>query len=527
MASSQDIFGDYTYFSSYSQSWVAHAHAFAAMARDRFKLGEQSHVIEIASNDGYLLRNFVEMKIPCLGIEPAANVAKVAVEAGVPTEVRFFGTETARDLATRGLTADLIIGNNVLAHVPDPNDFIAGLALAVKPGGVFSFEFPHLQNLLREVQFDTIYHEHFSYLSLHVVMRVFRKHGLEVFDVERLPTHGGSLRVFAAPAAAGRPRDAHVDDVLHGEITTGMESLSAYRNFSGKVKAVRDSLRAFLLDAKSKGAKVAAYGAAAKGATLLNYSNVTTDLVVLAADRSPHKQHRFMPGCHLPILPPEAIIDQMPDYLSDPALESAEGDHGRDGHHPGMGWPLCHCDSQIGDRAVIFRPTKIAGVMEIELEPQADERGMFARAYCEEEFRAQGLKPVGIQCNISRNKQRHTLRGLHYQADPAPEAKLVRCIAGRVFDVAVDLRQDSPTFLAWVSVELDAERGNMLYVDEGCAHGFLTLTDGATVFYQMGAAYQPKLARGVRWNDPRFAIAWPSPPAAISDRDAGFPDFRT
>ena len=315
VASSQDIFGDYTYFSSYSQSWVAHARAFATMARERFKLGEQSHVIEIASNDGYLLRNFVEMKIPCLGIEPAANVAKVAVEAGVPTEVRFFGTETARDLATRGLTADLIIGNNVLAHVPDPNDFIAGLALAVKPDGVLSLEFPHLQNLLREVQFDTIYHEHFSYLSLHVVMRAFRKHGLEVFDVERLPTHGGSLRVFAAPAAAGRFRDAHVDDVLHGEITAGMESLSAYRNFSGKVKAVRDSLRAFLLDAKSKGAKVAAYGAAAKGATLLNYSNVTTDLVVLAADRSPHKQHRFMPGCHLPILPPEAIIDQMPDYL--------------------------------------------------------------------------------------------------------------------------------------------------------------------------------------------------------------------
>jgi dTDP-4-dehydrorhamnose 3,5-epimerase len=175
---------------------------------------------------------------------------------------------------------------------------------------------------------------------------------------------------------------------------------------------------------------------------------------------------------------------------------------------------------------VIFRATKISGVMEIELEPQADDRGMFARAYCEEEFRTRGLKPVGVQCNISRNKRRHTLRGLHYQAEPAPEAKLVRCVAGRVFDVAVDLRKDSPTFLAWVSVELDAERGNMLYVGEGCAHGFLTLTDGATVFYQMGAAYQSKLARGVRWNDPRFAIVWPAPPAAISERDAGFPDFR-
>jgi dTDP-4-dehydrorhamnose 3,5-epimerase len=176
---------------------------------------------------------------------------------------------------------------------------------------------------------------------------------------------------------------------------------------------------------------------------------------------------------------------------------------------------------------VIFRATRIAGVMEIELEPRADERGMFARAYCEDEFRAQGLKPVGIQCNISRNELRHTLRGLHYQADPAPEAKLVRCVAGRVFDVAVDLRKDSPTFLAWVSAELDAERGNMLYVGEGCAHGFLTLTGGATVFYQMGAAYQPKLARGVRWDDPRFAIAWPAEPAAISERDAGFPDFRS
>lgn len=176
---------------------------------------------------------------------------------------------------------------------------------------------------------------------------------------------------------------------------------------------------------------------------------------------------------------------------------------------------------------MIFRTTKIAGVMEIELEPRTDKRGMFARAYCEDEFRAHGLNPVGIQCNISSNNKRHTLRGLHYQADPAPEAKLVRCIAGRVFDVAVDLRKDSPTFLGWVSVELDAGRGNMLYVGEGCAHGFLTLADGATVFYQMGAPYQPELARGVRWNDPRFAIAWPAEPAAISERDAGFPDFRT
>jgi SAM-dependent methyltransferase len=314
-ASSEDIFSDYTYFSSYSQSWVAHARAFANMARDRFALGKESRVIEIASNDGYLLKNFVEMGIPCLGIEPAANVAKVAVEAGVPTEVKFFGTETARDLAARGLTADLIVGNNVLAHVPDPNDFIAGLAIAVKPEGVLSFEFPHLQNLMREVQFDTIYHEHFSYLTLHVVTRAFRKHGLEVFDVERLPTHGGSLRVFAAPAAAGRTRDAHVDDVLHGEISAGLESLSAYRGYSGKVKAVRDALRAFLLDARAKGQKVAAYGAAAKGATLLNYSNVTTDLIAFAADRSPHKQNRFMPGSHIPILPPESVIDQMPDYL--------------------------------------------------------------------------------------------------------------------------------------------------------------------------------------------------------------------
>ncbi len=315
-ASPQEIFSDYAYFSSFSDSWVEHARRFADGAIARFGLTARSQVIEVASNDGYLLRHFVSRGIPALGIEPAQNVAKVAREAGVPTECRFFGRETATDLAERGLLADLVVGNNVLAHVPDINDFVGGMAIVLKPDGVVSFEFPHLLQLIENVQFDTIYHEHFYYLSLLAVENVLARHGLVVVDVEELPTHGGSLRVTAArrSSAAHRPTKG-VEKVRNDERAAGLADVARYRAFQETILPVREGLLAFLRKAKAEGRSVAAYGAAAKGNTLLNFCGIGTDLIAYVVDRSPHKQGHLLPGSRLPIHAPERLAETKPDYV--------------------------------------------------------------------------------------------------------------------------------------------------------------------------------------------------------------------
>jgi len=312
----EEIFGDYAYFSSYAASWVDHARRFAEASIERFGLDSASRVVEVASNDGYLLRHFVAKNIPVLGVEPAANVAAAAEQAGVPTEVRFFGQETARDLLARDLAADLLVGNNVLAHVPDLNDFVAGLALLLKPDGVLSMEFPHLLRLIEGVQFDTIYHEHFSYFSFFAVERIFACYGLSVFDVERLPTHGGSLRVYAQLAdGAARPVSATVSILRLEERTAGLDRLQAYRGFADKVAGVKTELLDFLRAAKAEGKAVAAYGAAAKGNTLLNTCGVDRELIDYVVDRSPHKQGHYLPGSRLPIHAPERIFETKPDYV--------------------------------------------------------------------------------------------------------------------------------------------------------------------------------------------------------------------
>ncbi|MDF1632406.1 class I SAM-dependent methyltransferase [Mycoplana sp. MJR14] len=315
-ASPQEIFSDYAYFSSFSDSWVEHARRFADGAIERFGLTARAQVIEVASNDGYLLRHFVSRGIPALGIEPAQNVAKVAREAGVPTECRFFGRETATDLAERGLLADLVVGNNVLAHVPDINDFVGGMAIVLKPDGVVSFEFPHLLQLIENVQFDTIYHEHFYYLSLLAVENVLARHGLVVVDVEELPTHGGSLRVTAArgSSAAHRPTKG-VEKVRNDERAAGLADVARYRAFQQTILPVREGLLAFLRKAKAEGRSVAAYGAAAKGNTLLNFCGIGTDLIAYVVDRSPHKQGHLLPGSRLPIHAPERLAETKPDYV--------------------------------------------------------------------------------------------------------------------------------------------------------------------------------------------------------------------
>jgi SAM-dependent methyltransferase len=279
-------------------------------------LNASSFVVEIASNDGYLLQNFVEQGVPVLGIEPAANVAAVAEKKGVPTLVKFFGVKTATELAAAGRMADLILGNNVLAHVPDLNDFVRGMSLLLKPGGVVTMEFPHLLKLMQESQFDTIYHEHFSYLSFVVAERVFAAHGMTLFDVDELPTHGGSLRIYARHAANATLRvSPKIADLRARERAAGLERAGTYRAFAEQVRAAKRSLLKFLIGARESGKRVAGYGAPAKGNTLLNYCGVRSDLLEFTVDRSPHKQGRFLPGVHIPILAPEKIMEARPDYV--------------------------------------------------------------------------------------------------------------------------------------------------------------------------------------------------------------------
>jgi 2-polyprenyl-3-methyl-5-hydroxy-6-metoxy-1,4-benzoquinol methylase len=332
--SPEQIFSeDYAYFSSFSESWLAHCKGYVEMMTRRFGLGPQSFVVEIASNDGYLLQYFVKKGVPVLGIEPAANCAAAAEKKGVPSLVKFFGARTAAELAAQDRKADLILGNNVLAHVPDLNDFVAGIALALKPGGVVTMEFPHLLRLLLENQFDTIYHEHFSYISFVVAERVFAKHGLTLFDVDEIPTHGGSLRIYARHAANTQLAVTEkVGELSARERAAGLERAETYHSFAEQVRATKRSLLKFLIQAKEQGKRVVGYGAPAKGNTLLNYCGVRSDLLEFTVDRSPHKQGRFLPGVHIPILAPEAIAQARPDYvlilpwnLQDEIVEQLDG----------------------------------------------------------------------------------------------------------------------------------------------------------------------------------------------------------
>ncbi len=311
----ENLFSDYAYFSSYSTTWLKHAEAYAEAVIERFSLNEKTRVVEVASNDGYLLQYFVQHGIPVLGVEPAANVAAEAIAKGVPTVIRFFGRETARELAERA-PADLLIGNNVLAHVPDLNDFVEGLRIALAPHGVVTMEFPHLLRLMVEKQFDTIYHEHFSYFSFSTAQRVFTEHGLTVFDVEELPTHGGSLRVYARhDADTSKPVEQSVVELAAREEEAGLSELAPYLAFAEEVKETKREILAFLIDSKRAGKTIVGYGAPAKGNTFLNYCGIRTDFLEYTVDLSPHKQGRYLPGTHIPIKAPEEIRRTQPDFV--------------------------------------------------------------------------------------------------------------------------------------------------------------------------------------------------------------------
>jgi SAM-dependent methyltransferase len=314
--SPDSIFTDYAYFASYSDSWVEHARRYSEMAIGRFGLTGSHRVVEIASNDGYLLQHFKAKGIDVLGVEPAANVAAEAVRKGIPTRVQFFGEATASKLADAGIMADLLVGNNVLAHVPNLNDFIRGMSLILRPRGVITMEFPHLLKLVEKSEFDTIYHEHFSYFSLITVEQAFARHGLRIFDVEELSTHGGSLRIYVTHAAAPIESDSdRLNELRARETKAGLRQLDYYRSFAAGVAAIKHELLHFLSDAKRRGKAVVGYGAPAKGNTLLNYCGIGPELLQYTVDRSPHKQGRVLPGVHVPIFAPEKIRETRPDYV--------------------------------------------------------------------------------------------------------------------------------------------------------------------------------------------------------------------
>lgn len=313
--SPSDIFREYAYFSSYSTSWVEHARRYCAMIKDRLGLGAGSLVVELASNDGYLLQHFLPMGVPVLGIEPAKNIAETAIAKGVPTITEFFGVALAKQLVSEGRSADLIAGNNVLAQVPDLNDFVAGMAILLKPEGVVTLEFPHVAKLIDENQFDTIYHEHFSYFSLTTIERMAEKHGLKIIDVEEIPTHGGSLRVYLALDGSHHQVAPAVAELLTREKDAGLLDVASYQAFGEKVKRTKRELLQFLIDAKNAGKSICGYGAPGKGNTLLNYCGIGRDFLEFTVDRNPYKHGRYTPGMHIPILPVDAIDAARPDYI--------------------------------------------------------------------------------------------------------------------------------------------------------------------------------------------------------------------
>jgi SAM-dependent methyltransferase len=309
------IFSDYAYFSSYSSTWLEHSEQYVEQMIERFGLDTHSRVVELASNDGYLLQYFRDRQIPVLGIEPAANVAEVAVQNGIPTLVEFFGREVATQQAAE-VPADLLLGNNVLAHVPDLNDFVGGMKILLKPGGVITMEFPHLMRLVEDNQFDTIYHEHFSYFSFVTVRRVFAAHGLKLFDVEELPTHGGSLRIYGAHADdASHAETDRATELAERELQAGYEELDTYRAYARGVQEEKRSILTFLIDLKRQGRSIVGYGAPAKGNTMLNFCGVGTDFLDYTVDLNPHKQGRFLPGSHIPIYSPDHLRDTRPDVV--------------------------------------------------------------------------------------------------------------------------------------------------------------------------------------------------------------------
>jgi dTDP-4-dehydrorhamnose 3,5-epimerase len=527
----------YVYFSSYSKSWLEHAKRYTTLMVDKFSLNNKSQVVEIASNDGYLLQYFKERDIPVLGIEPTKNTAKVAINKGIDTIIDFFGEKLATELAEKGKHADLLLGNNVLAHVPDLVDFVTGMKILLKPTGIITMEFPHLMQLVDNNEFDTVYHEHFSYLSFYTVKNIFESKGLELFDVDEVSTHGGSLRIYAKhkedPSKVISP---NVSILLKKEEDKGMLGLSYYDNFQDKAFQIKSKLLSFLIEQKKNGKKVAAYGAAAKGNTLLNYCGVKSDLIEYVVDASPYKQNKFLPASHIPVVNEDHLKTDKPDYviilpwnLKEELIRQLSYIDEWGGKFV-IAIPELHeiLPNQSLNPAkkqgnLIFNKLELEGAFTIDVAPFVDDRGFFTRMFCENEFGQHKLVKHFVQANHSGTYGRGVIRGMHFQHSPFCEVKLVKCVQGAVFDVIIDVREDSPTFLQWFGAELTAENKRMMYVPAGFAHGFQSLTDYSEITYMVSNFYNKESEGGIRYNDEAVKITWPLPASLLSEKDQNIP----
>ena len=525
------LFRTYFYQSSFSDTVLENAKDIAGRMIADHVLDADSFVVEIASNDGYLLRNYVAQGIPVLGVEPAQNIARVAEAQGIRTICEFFDEALARRLQERGEAADVIHANNVVAHVADLHGVVAGIAALLKEDGVAVVENHYVKDLIDHVEFDSIYHEHLCYYSVTSFERLFRRHGLTLVDAERIPIHGGSLRVFFqrtdGPRSIEKRGDARVRQLLETEARWGVGDAAFYKGFGARVEQLRRDLVSLVRQLKASGKSIAVYGASAKSTTLLNYFRMGAETFDYVVDRSTVKQGRFTPG-HAPVHSPAREAPRYSTRLRvaahlefrrrDPQTARRVPPSRGAVHHP-------HSETPSGVTDVQFHETKLEGAFVVEPERLEDERGFFARTWCSREFEARGLKSRLVQCSISFNQKKGTLRGMHYQVQPKAEVKLVRCTMGAIYDVIVDLRSESDTFAQWIAEKLTAENRRMLYIPEGFAHGFQTLVDHTEVFYQMSDDYYPEYARAVRWNDPAFGIEWPLPPTVISSRDRTHPDW--
>ena len=453
-----EIFSEYAYFSSFSDSWLKHAERYVGAMVDRFGLGPQSQVVEIASNDGYLLQYFKAARRA--RARRRAGRQRGQGGAGEAGRARAGWSSSAATrpakLVADGVRADLLLGNNVLAHVPDLNDFVGGMPVLLKPAGVVTMEFPHLLRLIEQNQFDTIYHEHFSYLSFLTVEQVFARAGLRLFDVEELPTHGGSIRIYACHDGADHATSPRVERMR--QLGAGARAGPDGRLHRLRGRRAGDQAGAALVPDPGQGRRksVAAYGAAAKGNTLLNYCGVRADMLDYVVDKNPYKQGRFAPGVHIPVYGPGAAGRNQARLRADPAVEHAGRGDGADAGRPRLGRAVRGRDPEGTGAAMTFEPTPLAGAFVIAPELFRDERGFFAYTFDLKRFDADGLTGCIVQSNISFNAARGTLRGMHYQADPVPQPKLVRCTAGSIYDVIVDLRPASPTHRQWFGVELSS-----------------------------------------------------------------------
>lgn len=529
------LFSQYVWVTSTSSTARDYAETFyqrtiAHLARPE----EQKFILEIASNDGTFLIPFRDHGHRMLGVDPAQNIVAMAEKNNVPTRCAFFGEAVAANIAQTDGPADVVIARNVLPHVANTRDFVAGIHRCLAADGIAIIEVHDAGIIQAELHYDSIYHEHLCYFTLKSLERLLNDVGLLITDLEASPISNGSMVIYATkrtstetPAVQQR-RDRESDQRTN--------EFSRWQQFADQSFKHRDRFKRLLEQIRRDGRTVVGYGASARSSTLLNFCGIGPELLTAIADENPLKQGRYTAGTHIPIVAPEQVLHRNPDYVailawnfSDEIMSILKTEYRFGG---GVILPLPHTPRVIehiySDRkSMKFHEQKIKGVFIIEPEPFTDERGMFRRHFCSDEFASHGITAAVKQSNVSENKHRHTLRGFHYQTAPFSESKTLSCLKGSIYDVVVDLRPDSPSYLQWLAIELTAANRKSLHVPAGCANAFLTLEDDSLIHYYCSESYHPQAEAGVRYNDPKFAFVWPAEPAFISEKDRNWPDFVT